>query len=64
MSNFYKGQPVQVRHVTGIDSSYWAEGYKFIRWEPDTGCAMLLITHGHLKGCEVRYGECDVREKG
>ena len=54
------GQPVLVRHVTGINSFHWGSGYTFLRWEPETGCAMLLITYGHLEGCEVRYSASDV----
>ena len=54
------GQPVLVRHVTGmnslgINSFHLESGYTFLRWESETGCAMLLITYGHLEGCGVRY---------
>jgi len=63
--SYCAGAPVSVGHVVAASPAplYWSKGgYVFLRWEAETGCAIVRNkTGGFLDGCEVRFNAYQVR---
>lgn len=62
--SYRAGEPVCVGHVVAASPAplHWSKGYVFLRWEAETGCAIVRNkTGGFLDGCEVRFDAYQVR---